>query len=992
MPRRQLLTSDEHIRLFGMPSDPEALIRHCTLSPVDLDWLSGRRGASNRLGAAVQLCLLRHPGFGLRAEENPPESLLAWLARQLDVPAAAWADYARRDQTRREHARASALRLGLRPFTRADLPFALSLAETAAWGEDRGAPIAAAIMAGLREAGIIPSSPRMIERLGLAGRARARKRAAATLIETLTAAQLERLDALLINDPQLRSSRLAWLRGIPEAVATSSLAAVLTRLDHVRATGLDPALAATIHERRFRQLVREGAVAPAYMIDRFSRLRRRATLAAQMLELQIRLTDAAVDLFDKLVGSLFAKGKRGRRRRYQASAGDVGRLMGLFGGTISALQAARERGADPFELLDETVGWWRLLQAKPQVEAFAELVRTDPLPAASEKYATLRRFAPVFIDRIELRAAAGGKSLLAAIALLRELNRAGRRDVPSDAPLPFTSRAWKRLVRHGGEKGGKIDRRLYETAVMATLRDRLRAGDVWVDGSRAWRRFDAYLLPRSDVTAHAAGLAIERDVDRYLARREEELDRRLERFARLLGRGRLEGVALEGGRLHVAPVTATAPEAAKMLDRALDALMPRVRITELLRDVDARTGFVSCFRDLRTGRAHDRPSVILAAMLADATNLGLERMANASPGITYAQLAWAHTWFLNEEAYKAALATIIAAHHAHPFARHWGDGTTSSSDGQFFRSGRRARGAGAVNARYGPEPGLRVYTHLSDRYGSFHAKVISATTSEAPHVLDGLVGADTAPGGHAHYTDTGGATDHVFALCHLLGYRFVPRIRDLRDRRLGTFGRVSRYPALEPIVGRPLKTEVIRESWEDIIHLAASIQARATPPSAMLKKLAAYKRQNRLDLALGEVGRLERALFTLDWLESPELRRRCHAGLNKSETRHALAQAVFAHKQGRIVDHTLENQEHRTSGLNLVIAAIACWNTIHLDRAVDRLRDQGVSVPEPLLPHVSPLGWGHIALTGDYLWDSAAGDPLGLRPLNEPASQPGRAA
>jgi TnpA family transposase len=50
----------------------------------------------------------------------------------------------------------------------------------------------------------------------------------------------------------------------------------------------------------------------------------------------------------------------------------------------------------------------------------------------------------------------------------------------------------------------------------------------------------------------------------------------------------------------------------------------------------------------------------------------------------------------------------------------------------------------------------------------------------------------------------------------------------------------------------------------------------------MLRKLAAYRRQNQLDLALQELGRIERTLFMLDWLESPELRRRCHAGLNKS--------------------------------------------------------------------------------------------------------------
>ena len=169
------------------------------------------------------------------------------------------------------------------------------------------------------------------------------------------------------------------------------------------------------------------------------------------------------------------------------------------------------------------------------------------------------------------------------------------------------------------------------------------------------------------MAAHAARLPVERDVDRCLARRGEELERRLERFARRLDGGQLEGVSLEGGRLRVAPVAAATPEAAKALDRTLDALLPRVRIAELLREVDVRAGFSSRFRDLRTGRAHDRPSVVPAAVLADATNLGLEWMANASPGITYAQLAWAHTWFLSEETYKAALATIIAAHHAHPF-------------------------------------------------------------------------------------------------------------------------------------------------------------------------------------------------------------------------------------------------------------------------------------------------------------------------------------
>jgi TnpA family transposase len=156
----------------------------------------------------------------------------------------------------------------------------------------------------------------------------------------------------------------------------------------------------------------------------------------------------------------------------------------------------------------------------------------------------------------------------------------------------------------------------------------------------------------------------------------------------------------------------------------------------------------------------------------------------------------------------------------------------------------------------------------------------------------------------------------------------------------------------------------------------------------MLKKLGAYKRQNRLDFALGEVGRIERTLFTLDWLERPLLRRACQVGLNKGEARHALAQAVYAHRQGRFADRTLENQEHRASGLNLVIAAIAYWNTLYLERAVEHLRGRGEPVAEELLAHVSPMGWAHVGLTGDYLWERPdVIIPGGYRPLNDPGAR-----
>lgn len=95
---------------------------------------------------------------------------------------------------------------------------------------------------------------------------------------------------------------------------------------------------------------------------------------------------------------------------------------------------------------------------------------------------------------------------------------------------------------------------------------------------------------------------------------------------------------------------------------------------------------------------------------------------------------------------------------------------------------------------------------------------------------------------------------------------------------------------------------------------------------------------------------------------------RVHAGLNKGEARNALARAVFLNGLGEMRDRSVENQRHRASGLNLVTAAIALWNTIYLERAIQALKAHGGPVYVNLLQHLSPLGWEHIKLTGDYVW------------------------
>ena len=218
---------------------------------------------------------------------------------------------------------------------------------------------------------------------------------------------------------------------------------------------------------------------------------------------------------------------------------------------------------------------------------------------------------------------------------------------------------------------------------------------------------------------------------------------------------------------------------------------------------------------------------------------------------------------------------------------------------------------------------------------------------------------------------------------HLLGFRFAPRIRDLADKRLYIHDDPKLYPTLESLIGGGVNVKHIRAHWPEILRLATSIKQGTVTASLMLRKLGSYPRQNGLAVALRELGRIERTLFTLDWMQNVELRRRVQIGLNKGEAKNALARAVFLNRLGEIRDRSFENQRYRASGLNLVVAAIVLWNTVYLEKAVQALRDSGQEIDEKLLKHLSPLGWEHINLTGDYIWQqSKQVEKGGFRPLN----------
>ena len=384
-------------------------------------------------------------------------------------------------------------------------------------------------------------------------------------------------------------------------------------------------------------------------------------------------------------------------------------------------------------------------------------------------------------------------------------------------------------------------------------------------------------------------LAILLDQDDYLDQRLELLKNQLKIVNRLALLEELPEASITDSGLRITPLDKAVLDEAKELISQASNMLPHLKITELLQEVDEWVGFTDHFTHLKNGRKVKDKPLLLTVILADGINLGLAKMAESCSGSTYAKLAWLQAWHIRDETYASALADIVNAQKQHPLARLWGDGTTSSSDGQNFKTGGQGKFSGQVNLKYGYKPGAQLYPHISDQYSPYHVQMISAGIRDSTHVLDGLLHHESDLKIEEHYTDTAGFTDHVFALMHLLGFRFAPRIRDLNDKRIFIIGDPSEYPKLAPMIGRQINVKLIKTHWDEILRLATSIKLGTVTASLMLGKLGSYPRQNGLALALRELGRFERSLFMLEWIQNPNLRRSVQVGLNKGESRNALA-------------------------------------------------------------------------------------------------------
>jgi TnpA family transposase len=828
----------------------------------------------------------------------------------------------------------------------------------------------------------------------------ARRRVYLRLTRSLSPSQQRQLDALVDGedgdeeDGSGSVSPFAWLRAPVGKPSPNSIYHLLERLTFIDDLTLPPR-PQTVHPNRTRQLFQQARRYKAHQLNKFPPRKSRAYLIAYLYEMVPELIDQLLDAFSGVFVDLLRRGRNAQRHQLYRSVTQLNKALNTFTSMAEAFLVARHNDEDPVAAILGVVD-------EPTLQATVDVAKNHMRPPSMDyrdllenRYRYRRRKALLTMYRaLSFTPVAETHVALAAldhvVLLLDEYDSRVTRVEQSikgqtfQAPIAHLKHTrWK---RHALDKDGTINPNYYEMGAWQRLREGVRAGDVAVPRSRRYRAFEDDLLPRAEWETlkqqEETRLAVTQDPEDYLTTVQDTITELLAQLPTSLADN--DGLSLgDDGQLHLTPPEATTPEASKRWRRICYNIVPEVELADIVIEVDKWTNCLDAFHTLETEAAAEGTTkrLLIAAIMAVGMNLEMTKMARAT-AFSREQLTQVADNFIREETIRSALAILDNFVLNHPYSRHWGQGITSSSDGMRMIVPVSAPNA-LYNARYFHfQRGITVVTHAADIWMPFET-TIPEDAGEPLHVIDALCHHETDFDIQEHYTDTGGYSYHVFALCRLLGFRFAPRIRSITDQYLFSAASITPPDAVAHLWKGEVEKDLIRHNWDPYCRIAASIRHGTVAASLIMRKLAAYPRQNELAQALNEMGKLERTAFVLQYWQDPAMQRRVRRGLNKGESVHRLARAVASiGQEGEMRERELYDQMNRASCLMFLVGLIAAWNTVYLDRAVSSLRQHDTPVPDDMLPHISPLRWRHINFLGRYEFDLDQGFSLdNLRPL-----------
>ncbi len=968
------------------------LARYFHLDERDLTFINLRRGRHNRLGIALQLTTARFLGTFLSDLMQIPPGVQFYVARQLNIRyPEIISRYAQRENTRWEHHGLIRQHYSYHDF--GDFPWSFRLKRllyTRAWlsNERPGLMFDFATAWLLQNKVLLPAASTLTRVIG-----EIRERATRRLWRKLAALpnrwQTAQLAGLLEIPEGQRLSVMEHLKRGPVTISGPAFTEALERYTRLRSLEFSCLNFTGLPAIQLRNLARYAGMASVKYISRMPEERRLAILTAFVKAQEISALDEAVDVLDMLILNITREAKKTGQKKRLRTLKDLDRAALLLARACALL--LDEDTAD--DLLRKTifssVSVARLAESVEKVNELARPQDTNFQDEMVEQYGRVRRFLPALLRDLHFRAAPDGEHTLAAIHYLAELNGSKKR-ILDDAPEHIISGPWKRLVY---DADGRIQRAGYSLCLLERLQDALRRRDIWLENSDRWGDPRQKLLQGEEWQAQRVpvcrALGHPTNGSKASEQLAAQLDETWKTVASRFDRNTAVDICNEGKHpsLTISSLDKLdEPPALIQLSSRVRQLLPPVDLTELLLEIDARTGFTREFSHVSESgaRAQDLHISLCAVMLAEACNIGHEPLIKHNiPALTRHRLSWVKQNYIRAETLVSANARLVDFQSSLALAGYWGGGEVASADGMRFVTPVKTVNSGPNRKYFGSGRGITWYNFVSDQYSGFHGIVIPGTLRDSIFVLEGLLEQQTGLNPVEIMTDTAGTSDIIFGLFWLLGYQFSPRLADAGEAVFWRADKAANYGALDKLARGCVDLFKIESHWDEMMRVAGSLKLGTIHASELIRSLLRSTRPSGLAQAIMEVGRVNKTLYLLNYIDDEDYRRRILTQLNRGEGRHAVARAICYGQRGEIRKRYREGQEDQLGALGLVTNAVVLWNTLYMQEALSHLRSIGEGPEDEHIARLSPLMHGHINMLGHYTFtlpeDIMKGE---LRPLN----------
>lgn len=557
---------------------------------------------------------------------------------------------------------------------------------------------------------LLPGASRLSRLVGNVREA-ANQRLWDTLYGLLNTGQRAVLDSLLRVPAGARVSELDRLRRGPVRVSGPQMKWSLARAEEIADLGMGELDVSEIPPRRLAELSRYGVDGKATLLKRHNDARRLATLLATAVHLTTRAVDDALDLLEVLIATkLLAKAERETAKGKMKTLPKVERAGAKLATAFqvvfdtTAEQVDTDTGEISAPKVQTLAAMWEQIEAVvPRNELAAAIAAlfelTPPLDSDADqawramlatRFGTVRPFLKLLVKVVDFGATPEGAPILAALKTLPELM--GRKKVgPAEIDTELLAGSWRRLVLAAPNlEPGTVDWKAYVFCVLEQFHRMLRRREIFAKNSSKWGDPRAKLLAgeawEQAKSTVLASLGLPEGAGEHLAARAALLDGTYREVS-----GRLPENAQisfdDDGRLHFAALEPE-PEPASLLGlrAAVNAMLPRVDLPEVLLEVFSWTGADQGFTSVTGGEARlkDLPVTIAALLVAHGCNVGYTPVISGVDALKYGRLSHVDQTYLRLATYRAANATLIDAQAAIPLAGAWGGGLVASVDGMRF--------------------------------------------------------------------------------------------------------------------------------------------------------------------------------------------------------------------------------------------------------------------------------------------------------------------